>query len=114
MTDQIQILLCPFCGCTDVLADIDTTANLDILACEKCKDGDETEPAFDDEDHAGLTCAWYDGFKRGAKAAVPEGWQVVPKKPTSTMTQATYSLILRSPETIYTVMLEAAPSPEGE
>ena len=100
MTESIQILLCPHCGTTDVQGNVDLLTT-QIHSCESCKNETEAETA--------VVNAFRNGFNCAMEMRVPDGYQLVPVKPTSKMVNATFPLILRSPETIYAAMLEAAP-----
>ena len=100
MTESIQILLCPHCGATDVRGNVDLLTT-QIHSCESCKNETEAETDVVNAFRLGFTCAM--------EMRVPDGYQLVPVKPTSKMVNATFPLVLRSPETIYAAMLEAAP-----
>lgn len=121
MTESIQILLCPHCGATDVQGNVDLLTT-QIHSCDSCKYdvivadfnaiearvlawlvGNETEA------ETAVVNAFRKGFNCAMEMRVPDGYQLVPVKPTSKMVNATFPLILRSPETIYAAMLEAAP-----
>lgn len=100
MTESIQILICPHCGATDVQGNVDLLTT-QIHSCDNCKTETEAETA--------LVNAFRGGFNCAMELRVPDGYQLVPVKPTSKMVNATFPLILRSPETIYEAMLSAAP-----
>jgi len=69
----------------------------------------------DTQDHLNALLA--EAEKRGMENAIPEGWKLVPIKPTEEMIDAPFDLpsdSLDAPEIIYEAMLAAAPSPENE
>ncbi len=106
MTESIQILLCPHCGATDIKGNVNVSTT-HIHSCDNCKN--ETDETDEIKEECPVVVAFRTGFNCALETRVPEGWQLVPVKPSANMLKATYPLILRSPETIYAAMISSAP-----